>query len=233
MNRGQRVALKVLAAAVAGLGVVVLMYALANPSPPDPSDEAMAALRLVATDAADEALAGVTAALGGEELAWSSTDKCWEGQRNWKVDDGYDHRCAVRLAVAVGFDGDFRERIDRFDRRLAASGWGCSWCDPDDHLSAQVDEYWAYAAEVGRDSFPISRLPRATQYSRGDLRLEVAYGGSDIGGRRAIGRFHEIWSGHVTHEVAEPFDVAAVLEAAKPFRYLVLVAVDAVYSESG
>src|SRR5688572_20587591 len=106
--------------------------------PPDPLSTEIVELRDQGTRRADRAVAQAAGLLGGKVVGRASNDQCWEGQRNWKVDEGFDYRCAARRVVVVGFDSDFRKRIARFDRRVFAAGWLCDYkCN-----SELVDEYW-------------------------------------------------------------------------------------------
>ena len=74
----------------------------------------------------------------------------------------------------MGFGGDFRSRIARFDRRLFASGWKGDLCFECESNSQLVEEYWDLrsAERVKGEPFPIWKLPnKADGYARGDVRL--------------------------------------------------------------
>jgi len=205
-----------------------------NGPPPDPLAAPIQEARSDATTAADDALEDAVSAVGGRVVARASEDDCYEGQNNYKVHDGYDHRCTIRRAVVAGFDGDFRERIRLLDRRLFAAGWGC-YRDPcPETLSGNVDAYWDLRKqEYGGADPEISSLPTTSAYERGDQYLDVAYVGADGGGRAALGRFHRRMRGGIftSYERARPFDVEAALERASRFGYVVAFAVETDYFE--
>jgi hypothetical protein len=205
-----------------------------NGPPPDPLAAPIREARAAATKAADEALEDAASAVGGTVVARASEDDCYEGQNNYKVHDGYDHRCTIRRAVVAGFDGDFRERIRLLDRRLFAAGWGC-YRDPcPETLSGNVDAYWDLRKqESGGGDPPISSLPTTSPYERGDQYLDVAYIGHDRGSRATLERFHRRMRGGLftSYERARPFAVDAALERASRHEYVVAFAVETDYFE--
>jgi len=205
-----------------------------NGPPPDPLAAPIREARAAATKAADEALEDAVAAVGGRVVARASEDDCYRGQNNYKVHDGYDHRCTIRRAVVAGFDGDFRKRIRLLDRRLFATGWGC-YRDPcPETLWGNVDAYWDLRKqESGGADPPISSLPTTSPYERGDQYLDVAYVGHDRGSRATLERFHRRMRGGLftSYERARPFDVEATLERVSPFEYVVAFAIETDYFE--
>ena len=205
-----------------------------NGPPPDPLAVPIREARAVATEAADEALEGAVAAVGGRVVARGSEDDCYRGQNNYKVHDGYDHRCTIRRAVVAGFDGDFRRRIRLLDRHLFAAGWGC-YRDPcPETLAGNVDAYWDLRRqESGGADPPISSLPTTSPYERGHQYLDVAYVGHDRGSRATLERFHHRMRGGLftSYERAHPFDVEATLDRASRFGYVVALAVETDYFE--
>jgi hypothetical protein len=136
--------------------------------------------------------------------------------------------------VVAGFDGDFRKRIRVLDRRLFAAGWGC-YRDPcPETLSGNVDEYWDLRKqEYGGAEPPISSLPTASAYERGNQYLDVEYVGADRAGRGTLGRFHPRMRGGLftSYERTRPFDAEAALERASRFGYVVAFAIETDYFE--
>ena len=203
--------------------------------PPDATSEAVAAARVDAVAVADRALDEVVEKLGGTVVGRASDDACYQGQNNWKVDDGYGHRCTVRRAVIVSFDGDFRQRIAAFDERLFDAGWRC-YSDPcHETLTSLLREYWdSRAAQYGDATFPISSLPTPSSYDRDGLELQFNYAGADPSGRSSLQDWHRRRRGGVfeSYERSRPLDVAAVLARGESFAYLVALAVERDYFES-
>ncbi len=176
----------------------------------------------------------MASALDGAIVGRASSDECYEGQQNYKVNDGYAHRCTIRRTLAVSFDGDFRERIARFDTRLFSAGWGCHRVPCDETLSGKVEEYWDLrAGEVGGGTFPISRLPSSVNYERDDLYLYVDYAGADPTGRSWIEGAHRRRRGGLfeSYERTRPLAVTAVLSRAAPYDHVVVLAIESDYFE--
>jgi hypothetical protein len=202
--------------------------------PPDAQSEEIVELRRDGTRAADRALVNAAKMLGGEMLGRASNDRCWEGQRNYKVDEGYDYRCSILRALVVGFGGDFRSRIARFDQRLFASGWECDPYFECESNSQLVEEYWDLrsAERLKGQPFPIWRLPtKGDGYARGDVRLYVEYASTVAGStywletasfmsRSGLRRFYED---------ERPLDVQAVLAAGRRYPYLVVLSTEIDY----
>jgi hypothetical protein len=217
--------------AVAGCGGILGGEA----EPPDPMATELVSARAAATDAADAALADAATALGGRVVARTSADACYEGQNNWKVHDGYEHRCTLRRAAVVAFDGDFRKRIARFDERLFASGWGCYGAPCEETLSGKVEEYWGYRkAENGGEDPPITRLPTTIMYDTDGLYLDVQYAGADLTGRQWLKGWHRRRRGGLftSFERSQPLDVDAVLRRSAPHDFVVALAIETDYFEA-
>ena len=202
--------------------------------PPDPYSPEIVEQRREAVAEADSAIREAVALLLGDVVGRASSDECYEGQRNYKVDDGYAHRCTIRRVAAIAFDGDFRERIAQFDRGLFRAGWGCLSSPCHETLAGMVDEYWDMrSAEVGGGAFPISRLP-STGYTRGDLHFDVDYIAADRASAFSLENSHRRQRGglHTSYKVARPLDVPRVLARAAKV-YVVLVAIERDYFEVG
>ena len=221
-----------LCASLAGCGTIL---AGEDPGPPpDPLAPEVVDARVVATKAADAALADAAAALGGRVVARTSADACYRGQNNYKVHDGYDHRCTLRRAVVVAFDGDFRKRIALFDERLFAAGWGCYGDPCPETLSGLVEEYWDFRKpEYGGNDPPISVLPTPSSYQRDGLDLHVAYVSPNRSGRSTLDDWHRRRRGGLfeSFEQSRPFDVDAVFARVARFDYAVALAIETAYYE--
>lgn len=120
------------------------------------------------------ALEDVVDFVGGEVLGQSLVDECYEGQRNWKVDTGYDHRCSLLVGVLIGIGGDFRSHMLAADEALR----DLQWQSPDGEWPGQlVDEYWDLRASESPDGrVRLDRLPGPHSVRRDDLSLSFDYG---------------------------------------------------------
>jgi hypothetical protein len=202
--------------------------------PPDAKSKSIVELRRDGTRDADQALADAATMLGAEIVGRASNDRCWEGQRNWKVDDGYDYRCSLLRALVVGFDGDFRGRIARFDQRLFASGWECDLVFECESNSEFVEGYWKLrsAERVKGQPFPIWKLPtKSDGYARGDVRLYVEYASTVAGSTHRLESATSMSQSGLRrfYEDERPFDVQAVLAAGRRYPYLVALSTEIDY----
>jgi hypothetical protein len=53
----------------------------------------------------------------------SMRDTCYDGANNWKHQDGFAHRCTIRVTNFYGFDGEFRQTMLDFERNIFVAGW--------------------------------------------------------------------------------------------------------------
>lgn len=205
-----------------------------NGPPPDAMSDEIVAARERASAQADRALTEAATALDGRILARTTTDACYEGENNYKRREGYDHRCTLRRAAVVGFDGDFRKRIAAFDRELFAAGWDCPLPCSETN-SDLVEEYWEFRKpEYGGNDPPISILPTTGPYGRDGLYLGVGYvSDSHRSGRAVLDDWHRRRRGGLfeSYEQSRPLDVDAVLARVARFDYAVALAVETDYFE--
>ncbi len=177
-----------------------------------------------------DALDEVVGILAGEVLGESLVDECYEGQRNWKVDTGYDYRCSLLMGVLIGIDGDFRTRMLDADVALR----GLEWQSRNDEWPGQVvDDYWDLRAGESPDgNVRLDRLPGPHSVRRDDLRLLFDYGSAaDDRGLDGIERSQQatLWCcGLSFFERSELIDVAQAAEKAQ-HKHLVLITVEGHY----
>ncbi len=50
-------------------------------------------------------------------------DECYKGQNNWKVHQGFAHRCSYRITQYYGFNPDFKIQMLNYFKNLAFLGW--------------------------------------------------------------------------------------------------------------
>lgn len=161
--------------AVAGTAVVAaLLFSGCGPSSElDPLSASSVEARAEGLRQMMVALNEVVAELGGEVLGDSTIDECYEGQRNYKVDTGYDYRCSLLMSMLIATDGDFRARMLDADDALRMLGWQ----SPEGEWPGQlVDEYWDLRASESPDGqVRLHRLPSPHSVRRDDLRLLFDY----------------------------------------------------------
>jgi hypothetical protein len=218
---------------VAPMIMALLLVGGCGPSgPPDPLSVRAVEARTAQVEQMRAALDEVVDLYGGEVLGESSVDECYEGQRNWKVDTGYDHRCSLLLGVLISVEGDFRTLMLDADDALEASAWESHGAWP----GQLVDEYWDLRADESADGrVRLDQLPGPHSVGRNGLGLGLDYGSAaDDRGLERIDRGQQstLWCcGSPYFARRELIDVAQATETAH-HHHLILITVDGHYLET-
>jgi hypothetical protein len=214
------------------VALAVAMVGCGEPDPPDPLATAVVESRTASASELTQAVDEVATSIGGEILGRSSVDECYAGQRNYKVDTGYNHRCSLVVGALVGTDGDFRSTMADVDRSLRDLGWDTYEGEWPGQL---VNRYWELRAGEDPDGrVAISRLPGPNTLYRDDLRMRFAYGDSEsirgldaIDGRQRV----TLWCcGLPFHEDRQLIDLDQVVRSTK-HEHLVFITVEGHYLE--
>ena len=209
---------------------VLLASGCGPPSQPDPLSAKAVEARAEGMQQMREARDEVVATFGGLVLGESSVDECYQGQRSYKVDTGYDYRCSLLISVLIALDGDFRAQMLDADAALRELGWQSR----DGEWPGQlVDEYWDLRAGESADGRVwLNRLPSSRSVIRDDLRLLFNY--ADVADDRGLERIDRgqqstLWCcGLPFFERKELIDVDRAVAAA-PHEYLILITVEGHY----
>jgi hypothetical protein len=210
----------------------VLISGCGPSSPPDPLSVSAVEARSERMQQMSSALHEVVATFDGDLLGEALIDECYEGQRNYKVDTGYDYRCSLLMSVLISIDGDFRTHMLDADAALSDLGWQSR----DGEWPGQlVDDYWDLRASESLDGqVRLSRLPSPLSLMRDELRLLFDY--SDVADDQGLERINRgqqstLWCcGLAFFERKELIDADQVAGAA-PHDYLVLVKIEGHYLE--
>lgn len=212
------------------LVAALLVSGCGPPSQPDPLSASAVEARTEAMQQMAVALNEVVAIFNGEVLGEASVDECYEGQRNYKVDTGYDHRCSLLMSVLIAIGGDFRTQMLDADEGLTGLGWEARHGQLPGQL---VDEYWDLRASESADGKVwLSLLPSPHSVMRGDLRLLFDYG--DVADDRGLERIDRgqqstLWCcGPSFFESKQLIDVDPAAAAAS-HEHLILVTVEGHY----
>lgn len=202
------------------------------PSQPDPLSASAVEARTEGMQQMTTALNEVVATFHGQVLGESSIDECYQGQRNYKVDTGYDYRCSLLMSVLLAIDGDFRSQMLDTDEALKRLGWQSRNGEWPGQL---VEEYWDLRAGESADGRVwLSRLPAPHSVFREDLRLLFDYGDvADDRGIESIDRAQQstLWCcGSPFFERRDPIDVDRAVAAAA-HEHLILITVEGHYFE--
>ena len=142
-----------------------------------------------ATRDAEAALAFVDTAPGLTSYATSTDDRCYKGENDWKITDGFAHRCTVRTTRFYGTSGDFKSQLLGLEDLLASGGWQMPRSTFRSMFATYYDRYCPtphialFGVGVGQPSCEVSRLPRTGSegYRKGRIGLwiECAERGQD------------------------------------------------------
>src|SRR5262245_39637409 len=77
-------------------------------APPDPESRSVIRARVKATKEVEDSLAVLDTSTGFSSYATSTDDRCYKGENNWKIKDGFANRCTVRITRFYGIGDDFR-----------------------------------------------------------------------------------------------------------------------------
>lgn len=125
--------------------------------------------------------------------ASGTTDYCFMGSHNWKVDADYENRCRYLLTKYYGFGGDFRAAMVQLDSALVASGWTPFAGGIPSMLTGYYDRHYG-PDRPKPQNFPrqylVQNIPPVS-YTRDAFRLAIRYQEADSTGK-AVLRFEDI-----------------------------------------
>jgi hypothetical protein len=104
---------------------------------------------------------------GFVHYATSTQDACYDGANNWKHQDGFAHRCTLRVANFYGLDGDFRKTMLDFEKGLLAAGWRFNIHDMTWTL--------AHYDVVTQNHQTVDHLPNPYPYYKGGFTLDICW----------------------------------------------------------
>jgi hypothetical protein len=107
-------------------------------------------------------------------FATAKDDRCYKGQNNYKVTQGYAHRCTLRLTRYYGFDGDFRQMMLDFEKTLLKLGWKAGLSD-DPIARMQNMEYMMTNYYDRRPGVSVDSIPAPSGYNARGLTLELGW----------------------------------------------------------
>jgi hypothetical protein len=145
-------------------------------------------------------------------------DNCYEGDNNWKVKEGFAHRCDYRVTKFYGFNEDFRFKILSYENEITALGW--STTRPEDlGLRGIVTDYYdphhseknsqLNVQDFGRD-YLVSDLPDDTNFDKDGMSMEVAFAErktEDLSDLKRIQGYSSIGSGIPFYEEKDFADI--------------------------
>lgn len=121
------------------------------------------------------------------KTADSVYDNCYEGQNNWKVKDGYAHKCDYRITRYYGFNGDFRQKMLDLEQELFKLNWKNSNGNSNQlsfYIKNYYDKYYGdkdpqVSANFG-GNYLVSSMPTVINgYTKNNVVMDIAYGERD------------------------------------------------------
>lgn len=156
-------------------------------SAPDPKSAAITEKRNSIKNDIDTEFDQLEKSFISSQMKDSTYDNCYKGQNNWKVHEGYAHRCDYRVTRYYGFNGDFRQKMLELEQVLFRLKW-----QPSNGTSNQLsyyiknyyDQYYGdknpqVSANFG-GTYLVSSLPTVIDgYSKNGIGIDIAYGEKD------------------------------------------------------
>ncbi len=119
---------------------------------------------------------------GFVHYARSTQDACYDGANNWKHQDGFAHRCTLRVTNFYGLDGDFRKTMLDFGKSILAAAWHPNIYDSNIHdIAWTLTQY--DAATQNHDT--VDHLPNPYPYYKGGFTLDIRW--AERGSQRLFG----------------------------------------------
>lgn len=181
----------------------------------------------------DSALRLIGANNGFAAFAAAKDDRCYKGQNNYKVTQGYAYRCTLRLTRYYGFDGDFRQRMLDFEKSLLSSGWKNGLSD-DPAARVQNMEYMMTSYYDRRPGMSVDSIPAPSGYNAPGLTLELGWAERQTKNlfRLEHAQHAPFYAGHL-YQRPEPVNVdEAFKRAVQDKRYVIAIAVYGHYFEN-
>lgn len=116
-----------------------------------------------------------TDSLGFKLYATSTHDKCYKGQNNWKVHNGYAYRCDYRITKYYGFDGEFKPQMQTFDQTIKLASWEEVGSSMENVLTNYYDKYYGDEKTPPynfREGYFVSSMPMPG-YEKDGMRVEL------------------------------------------------------------
>jgi hypothetical protein len=245
-GKAWKVALIVLGIIAASLGIALAALAvqmnggivntIRNLKPrPDLNDVAIKSDRTALEAAIAGALQSIETNRGFTAYATSKDDRCYEGQNNYKVTEGFAHRCTLRLTRFYGFDGDFRQQMIDLEKTLIDAGWknGLAY-DPrasEHNMENMMINY--YDRYYGRDYLTVDRIAAPLGYHTGTWKLEIRWAEKDTRDLSRLESNQKIRSSWQFYERPELASVDQVFnKATQDHRYVAGIAISGHYFEN-
>ncbi len=143
---------------------------------PNPNSSAINANREAATARINQSFEALQNILHYHDYETATHDLCSRGSSSWKRSDGYAYRCSLRITKFYGFNGDFRQQMLDFERKIISLGWEPPVYRSDNPMEKMLEEYYDHYTTYQSGDLVVSNLPSSDcRYQLGGLSLELEF----------------------------------------------------------
>ncbi|MBP6880818.1 hypothetical protein KBC31_04285 [Candidatus Saccharibacteria bacterium] len=178
---------------------------------PNPKSPRVSASRSIVKKEIDHEFSQIEKASSLKRYAVSTYDNCYEGENNWKVKEGYAHRCDYQITRFYGFDKDFRHKMLEFEATITTLGWTTTNSDNSGISGIMADYYNPQHSEKNLQSinefgreYLVSDLPNSTDYSKNEISMGMTFAERKTMEFQGLDRFDYIQEYSLAH-IGPPF----------------------------
>jgi hypothetical protein len=147
---------------------------------PNPNSWAMNAKREAATEEVNQYFDELQNILHYNYYNTATTDDCSKGHSSWKTGASLAYVCSLGIVKFYGFDGDFRQQMIDFEKKISSIGWKPPY-SPFNPMEKMLVEYYDHPETNYSGDPVVSNLPISDLYyeyekdKKGFLYLEVGF----------------------------------------------------------
>lgn len=171
-------------------------------------------------------------------LGSSYHDKCYDGQNNSKVHDGYNHRCTLRTTRIFAYQGDFRRLLIDLEKLLTDENWQSAKTDSISNILANYyDRNYFNTDPKFLDRFNgrylLSDMPTPGSYSKNGQIIDISYGEKSEKGATRLHYSQNIqYSYYSEYNIENFINFAQFMEWVKSNKYVLTISVEKNYFEN-
>jgi len=142
----------------------------------NPNSPVINAKREAATEEVNQSFDELQNILHYNYYETATGDFCFEGRdSSWKT-SGSAGGCSLEITKFYGFDGDFRQQMIDFEKKIRSIGWTLAPYNPDDSMEKMLEHYYDPPTGTYYSRYhDVSELPTPGPYVKGSLTLHLDY----------------------------------------------------------
>jgi len=161
-----------------------------------------------------------------EPYGTSSVDGCQQGQNNWKVREGYAHRCIYRTSKFYGISDDLRKPLLGFEQNIIKNGWNDSDSPECEHCTIS-DVIHNYYDDPEQNTNALYLPPEPASYTKQDLSLDIMFAHKTLASDDFFGYYSLGPDNHTQQDFRD--GLTAVL---KEHKYVLVVSIQQIFFEN-